>query len=285
MIVYEITKEYAPAFAYYVPKFILRKIGKPGYHSLGEVVLAGEEHYSAGFLQFYDGSAKKSHEAVLTYLYIPKEERGEANAWSLFMEMERKLKALGVKKLTVNLNHLIVDELQPFLVKMGFRESTDKPALITAPVSELTTEKLLSLPDSDAVVPLGQVSKTEVARVMQALGTKKLQAMGIDSDIHADDYSSRLSMMYHAGDSDGLLLVANRPDGGFSLKLCRCAGRNVQKGMLTMLSAAAKVIKQRQLDDAICYITCYNENTLTAIRAINSDADLKPVWQGEKRYE
>ncbi len=283
MIVYEITKEYAPVFAEYVPGFILSKIGKPGFHTLGEVILAGDEHYTAGFLQFYDGSSKKSHEAVITYIFVPGDERGQANAWSLFMEMNRTLSALGIKKLTVSLNHVTVNELKPYFLKMGFKESKGKPPVVVATMGDLITDKLLSVPDSDAVMPLSKAPKTEVTRVLQAFGAKQLKAIGIDSDINSDDYSFKLSMMYHSGDSDGLLLMTKRPDGGFALKFCRCMGSDVQKGIIMMLAATAKTVKQSHLSDAFCYITCYSDQTMSAIKAMNADANMKPVWQGERK--
>ncbi|MCR4797538.1 MAG: hypothetical protein K5853_03720 [Lachnospiraceae bacterium] len=61
MLVYEIKKELAPVFSGIVPEHVLRMVGKPGYHSLGEIFTTGDEDYPSAFLQYYDGSVKKSH--------------------------------------------------------------------------------------------------------------------------------------------------------------------------------------------------------------------------------
>ncbi len=284
MIVYEITKEYAPVFAEYVPKYILGRIGKEGYHTLGQVVSAERLHYTAGFLQFYDGRGKKGHQAVLTYLYVPAEERRESNAWSLLMEMERHLKALGISKIFVEPGEAAYRAIGGYLVKMGFAQCQDKPELLASTLGQLKNEKIMSLPDSEFITPLGAVPKTIGMPVLQRLGSSVQKNLGLDMYIYDDFYTKRISMMYHDKDTQGLLLVGKRPDGGLIIKLCRCSGGDAKKAILYMISAAAKAAEKLYSDDTPVYIPCYNKNTMTVIRAINPDVSLAPVWQGEKIY-
>jgi hypothetical protein len=257
----------------------------PGYHTLGEVVLAAGEYYPAGFLQVYDGTLKKSHEATITYLYVPEDERGQNNAWSLLMEMERRLRSLGVEKITVNLNDAFIDSLKPYFKKMGFYECINKPKLIMAPFGKLTGDKLLSMPDSSKVKAFSEEPKSELIRAMHLLSGSTLSGTGIDPDINADDYSMKISQVYQDNDHEGILLAKKRPEGGLALKLCRCTGKDIQKGMALLLSAAAKAAKQICTDDTPIIIPCYNDNTMSVIKAINSDVEMKPIWQGEKNYE
>ncbi|MCR5098199.1 MAG: hypothetical protein K6B14_04550 [Lachnospiraceae bacterium] len=285
MTVYEIPKELAPVFAEFVPKYILGKTGMPGYHTLGEVVMAAGEYYTAGFIQVYDGTLRKSHEAAIIYLYVPEDEREQNNAWSLLMETERRLRMLGVKKLTVNMNDVFKESLAPYFTKMGFSERTNMPKLVTAPFGELAKDKLLSMPDSSKVRSFSEVTKSELTRVMHLLSGSTLSDTGIDPDINADDYSMKISQVYHNDDQDGILLAKKRPEGGLVLKLCRCTGKDVQKGMALLLSAASKAAKQIYTDETPIIILCYNDNTMSVIRAINPDVEIKSIWQGEKSYE
>ena len=56
MRVFDITKEYAPAFADFIPDYVLAQIGVEGFHTIGEVATDGSDHYAAGLLQYYDGN-------------------------------------------------------------------------------------------------------------------------------------------------------------------------------------------------------------------------------------
>jgi hypothetical protein len=284
MIVYEITSEYAPVFAEYVPAYLLSRIGKEGYHTLGEVVSAESKYYTAGFLQYYDGRGKKGRQAMLTYLYVPAEERREANAWSLLKEMESRLNHSGISKIFVEPGEAAFKAIGGYLGKMGFEQCNDKPELLTATLGELKNEKIMSLHKSDLVTPLGMVPKTVGMQILTLLGTSAERCIGLDRDIYDDFYTKRISMMYHNNDSQGLLLVGKRPDGGLIIKLCRCTGKDVKKAILYMISSAAKAAEKLYSDETPVFIPCYNKNTMSVIRAINPEVALVPVWQGEKTF-
>ncbi len=193
MRVFEITKEYAPAFSDFVPQYITEQIGKPGFHTLGEVSAIEDKHYGSGFLQFYDGRVKKSHRAKLTYIFVPEEERGEANAWSLMKEMERILKVLEINNIGLDLRGDQIDALKGYLSGMGFSEDKKRTKLMAAPIDMLCSEKLLKLPDRDCVHFLADVPKSESIRVLNGFGEKALMVQGIEPDLNSDSYIKNLS--------------------------------------------------------------------------------------------
>ena len=136
MLVYSIAAEIAPIFEDIVPGYVLRSIERPGYFTLGMLSTDGEWDRVGGFLQFYVGLGKKSREpvAVLTWLTVPEEERGEANGWSLLSEMERMLRPAGLSKMLCLIPAMYTDSLKGYLIQSGWEEQKDAdlPAELSA---------------------------------------------------------------------------------------------------------------------------------------------------------
>ncbi len=281
MRVFEITKKYAPAFADFVPDYILSRIQMPGFHTLGEVSAMEAEHYGSGFLQFYDGSVKKLHSAELTYLFVPEEERCESNGFSLIEEMEKRLMVHSIDRIFVKLKGDEIDSLKGYLLKSGFTECTDRPMLFASSINELATERLLMLPDHKGVHCIKDVPKTEVIRTLQSIGQSSLHKRGVDGDFNSDSYSEILSTVYFGKESIGMTLFSELPSGGLLLKMCISTSKEPLKPMLLMLSKAAKIAKKKYLGNTPVFIPCRNEKTKQAIAAVAPEVELKPVWQGE----
>ena len=285
MLVYEIKRELAPVFSGIVPEHVLRMVGKPGYHSLGEIFTTGDEDYPSAFLQYYDGSVKKAHEAKLIYLYVEEADRNEASAWSLLKEMENRLHRTGIKNLSVYLNGDHDAYLRPYLKKRGFTDRKDATYTLATTTGALIPEKLLSLPDNPDVHLLKTVPKSEIQRILSGFGKKTLEQLHIDADINADSYSFDLSVMYHSELSDGLFLVAKMPEGGLMPRMLRCTGKDTSNPMLYMMSKTAKVLKSYGALSVPVFIPCYDEKTIELVKSLNPGISLTPVWQGECNYE
>ncbi len=277
MLVYEIGKEYAPVFSDFAPQYVLNQIGKPGYHTLGEVFNTGEELYPAGFLQYYDGNNRKEHEPKLIHIYVPEEERGEANSWSMLAEMENRLKRAGLHKISVNLIGEQENTLKDYFYRMGFEDAKEKPELLTTPIDSVLSDKLLSVPENSAVTPLKKIPKGEMMETLKAFGE--------DRDINADSISMDLSMMYKDKDCTGLFLISMLPEGGLYIKMMRLSGGDDMKPVLYMLSASAKILKKAGASGIPVFVPLYNKKTEKLIKALVPDVELDHVWQGEKTYE
>ena len=142
MKIYEIEAKYAPAFADFVPEDVLKRVGMPGYFSLGGFSQVDGELYATGFLQYYKGRRSTDRMARLTYLYVPEEERKEANAWSLLTEMHRRLKASRVRGVELALCGAMIEDMKPFFMRMGFTEPRETTPAIMLALSEVFTDKL-----------------------------------------------------------------------------------------------------------------------------------------------
>ncbi len=162
MKIYEIDAKYAGAFADFVPEHVMKRIGMPGYFSLGGFSQVGEDLYATGFLQYYQGRRFTDSMARLTYLYVPEEERGEANAWSLLAEMHRRLRASRVKGVDLTLCGTQIVNLKPFFLNMGFAEAKDAVPKFKLSLAEAFTDKLLSLPLGKKAVSLEGVPESKM---------------------------------------------------------------------------------------------------------------------------
>ncbi len=285
MLVYEIKKDLAPIFSDFVPEYVLRMVGKKGYHSLGEVFSTDDADYPSAFLQYYDGSVKKSHDPILTYLYVREGERNESSAWSLLREMERRLVSAQIPGIGVRLSGDAIDRLGPYLKKRGFREQDGGVDTVATTTGALISERLLALPDSKAVHSLKDVPKSEIKRVLSSFGEKTLAQLMVDPDISADSFSFDLSVVYRDENANGIFLVTKLPEGGLMARMLRCTGKDSSTPLICMMSKTAKIIKKHGAYSVPVYIPCYNDKTIALVKSLNPDIALEPVWQGECKYE
>ncbi len=276
MKIYEVEAKYAQAFADFVPESVLKRIGMPGYSSLGGFSQVGEDYYATGFLQYYKGRRFTDRVARLTYLYVPEEERREANAWSLLKEMHRRLKASGVSGVELLLCGAQIDDMKPFFMRMGFVDAKNAVPTVRLMLSEVFTDKILSSPGVKKAVSLEGVPAKEVRRILKVCQGDKW--------IDTNDYTERLSFMYKDAQTEGLLLARVVPEGGVELICCRCIGENTAKQQLSMVAAAGQTMRRYFDPDTPILIPCNNDQTEKGIRVVNPDASPEAVWRGEIEY-
>ena len=285
MIVYEITKEYAPAFDDFVAKYILAQIDRPGFSTLGEVAVLDGEHYGVGLLQYYVGPLIEKNTARVTWISVPEEERGESNAWSLFAEMERRLRSIGISRVSLTLSGKQVSELGGYFKSRNFKETKSVPPLLKTKLSDVFTEKIVEYPQSDAVASLDKVSNAEVRSFLHRLPKDELGKLGITEDIDTNSYVPKLSFLYRKNGTEGLLITSMVPEGGVMLKMCKCLGSDAVKATLIMAGALGRTLNRICVGDTPVYIPGVNENTVAALKKMNPQIVIDEVWKGELIYE
>lgn len=281
MIVYEITKEYATAFDDFVAKYILAQIDKPGFNTLGVVSLMGDEHYGSGLLQYYVGPLIEKDTARITWISVPEEEQGESNAWSLLSEMMDRTETSGIKRVEVALTGEYEKELKEYFYMQDFTDRTDTLPLTRTTISELFTEKLLAVPETNSLCPISKASVSEVRRILQSLPQEDLNKMGISVEANVFSLMPQISYVYHDSNTDGILLANTVPEGGVILKLCRAIGSNPVKATLEMVGALGRKLTGFCISDTPVYIPLVNPNTEAALKTMNPNIKLHSVWKGE----
>ena len=284
MLIYDITKEFAQVFGDFVSGFVLGQIGREGYHSLGEISYIGKEPYATGFLQYYDGNLITDGTARITFLCVPEEERGESNAWSLLKEMEKRLKARGIKKAQIRLGGSDIIKLQDYMRHMGFAEKKLDAPVFRTELGMFFGKKLLDCPSSEAVKSLKEVPVREVRRLLHSLPPKELKSVGIKEDISGSDFDGRLSFMYREGGREGLFLTSVVPEGGVLVRLCGITGMASARTVLAMMGEAGRLLTKICAKNTPLYIPLTNDNTKETIERVISDIKLEPVWTGEISY-
>ena len=285
MLVYEISKEYGPAFDDFVAKYILAQIDKPGFSTLGEVAVLDGEHYGVGLLQYYVGPLIEKNTARLTWVSVPEEERGESNAWSLFAEMERRLRSIGINRVNLTLSGDQLSEVGGYFESRNFKETESVPPLLKTKLCDVFTEKIIDYPQSDAVASLDKVSVAEVRSFLHRLPKEELDRLGISEETDTNAYIPKLSFLYRKNGTEGLLLTATVPEGGVILKMCRCIGNDAVKATLVTVGALGRILTHMCVADTPIYIPCVNENTAPALTKMNPQIVLDEVWKGELIYE
>ena len=285
MLVYEISKEYGPAFDDFVAKYILAQIDRPGFNTLGEMAVLDGEHYGVGLLQYYVGPLIEKNTARVTWVSVPEEERGESNAWSLFAEMERRLRSIGINRVSLTLSGDQVKEVGGYFASRNFKETKSVPPLLKTKLCDVFTEKIVGYPQSDAVTSLDKASISEVRSFLHRLSGDDLEKLGIPEEIDINAYIPKLSFLYKKNGTEGLLLVTTVPEGGVILKMCRCIGNDAVKATLVMVGALGRMLSRMCVADTPVYIPCVNENTESALRKMNPEINLSEVWKGELVYD
>ncbi len=281
MLVYEITKEYAPAFDDFVAKYILAQIDKPGFNTLGVVSLMGDEHYGSGLLQYYAGPLIEKDTARITWISVPEEEQGESNAWSLLSEMMDRTEISGIKRVEVALSGEYEKDLKEYFYMQDFTDRTDTVPLLRTTISELFTEKLLAVQETSSLCPISKASVSEVRRILQRLPENELKRTGISPDANVFSLMPQISYVYHSNSTDGILMANTVPEGGVIIKLCRAIGNDPVKAILKMLGALGRKLTGVCVADTPIFIPCTYPNTEVAIRKLNPDIKLESVWKGE----
>ena len=281
MLVYEITKEYAPAFDDFVAKYILAQIDKPGFNTLGVVSLMGDEHYGSGLLQYYVGPLIEKDTARITWISVPEEEQGESNAWSLLSEMMDRTEVSGIKRVEVALSGEYEKDLKEYFYMQDFTDRTDTVPLLRTTISELFTEKLLAVQETSSLCPISKASVSEVRRILQRLPESELKRTGISPDANVFSLMPQISYVYHSNSTDGILMANTVPEGGVIIKLCRAIGNDPVKAILKMLGALGRKLTGVCVADTPIFIPCTFPNTEVAIRKLNPDIKLEAVWKGE----
>ncbi len=282
MRVFEITKEYAPAFEEFIPKYVLMQIGAPGFHTIGEVATDGEDYYAAGLLQYYDGALCLNGEARLVYLFVPEDERGESNAWSMLREMERHLFTLGIHRVEAYLGGKDRETLEGYFLERGFKPIEDGVPVLKTTFAEMMSEKLLALPKSDHVYLIDQVPRTELNRIIGRFSDRELAAAGISIEHGFDNNTKKLSFIYTDGETDGILISSVMPEGGVIIRALKSIGKDGAKATMVLLSYAGNVLKRVIPGDTPVYINDHSKNARKLIEKLKPDAEVFDVWRGEK---
>ncbi len=282
MRVFEITKEYEKAFEDFIPKYVLAQIGAPGFHTIGEVATDGSDHYAAGLLQYYDGFGSDTDEARIIYIYVPEDERGESNAWSMLNAMESDLKSRRISRVTVYLGGEGLDKLKGYLEMRGFKGVSGENTLIKTIFSDMTSEKILAIPPSQHITSMADVPFSELKRILYRLPQQELLSVGIYIGDGFDENTKKLSLVYHDGDTEGLFIASVMPEGGILVRILKCIGEDSAKAAFCLLSFAGNKLKRNIPGDTPVYLYNSGGRALELINRVNPDASVFEVWRGEK---
>ncbi|MCR5093387.1 MAG: hypothetical protein K6B72_05385 [Lachnospiraceae bacterium] len=282
MRVFRITKEAAPMFAEFIPEYVLTRIDKPGFHTTGEAVTDGDMYYAAGFLQYYDGEMCEQDSVRLLYIYVPEDERGEGNAWSLLHEMDGRLKEKGIGRAEIWLSGEQRELLEGYFVCRGYAVQKDSMPLIRTTLSDLKSETLLKVPVSAGVRTLAEMPRKEVQRILEQIPEEQLATVGVRADGRIDTPTKKLSLVYHDQDGDGVLMASPMPEGGILIRCLRCFGKNTAKVSGMLLSAAWRRLDGSIPSDTPVYIYNIDDRAVRLLDKTAPDAEISEVWRGVK---
>ncbi len=282
MRVFDITKEYAPAFAEFIPAYVLAQIDVEGFHTIGEVATDGSDHYAAGLLQYYDGNFSDNDEARITYLYVPEDERGESNAWSMLHFMEDRVKSKGIKRVSVYLGGIDRKIMEGYLINRGYTALDDETHLIKTTFSEMMSEKILSMPTSKNVSSMADVPVSEIKRILERMPQQELAEAGIILSQGIANKTKRLSFVYHQGDTDGIFVSSIMPEGGLLVQILKCVGPDSAVCAMSLLSFAGNRLKKIIPPFTPVYLSNVGGRAMELIQKVKPDAEVYEVWIGEK---
>ncbi len=280
MRVYEITKEYGGAFLDFVPDYVVKKIGMPGFHSVGQVVSDGTDHYSAGFLQYYDGELCDPGKARVVYISVPEDERGKSNAWSLLREMNRRLVSKGIKRVEAYLSGEQMGLVQGYFLRMGYAEDEKSAPMIKVSFSDLAPEKILAIPDSKMVHAMTDLPDTEIARVLNKIPKEEIQAIGVRADLRLDASTKKLSFMYLDKETEGVFVATAMPEGGIFIKLIHCNGKDAAKVSAFLIAKAVKWLNGKLPGDMPVYMYNEKDKARKLLTSLKPDVIVEDVWRG-----
>ena len=285
MRVFDITKEYKKAFADFTPNYVLAKIGDPDFHTKGELATDGEDHYAAGILQYYDGYDSDKDEARIVYIYVPEDERGESNAWSMLNAMESDLKTRGIKRVTVFLGGEDTEKLKGYFQERGFKAIVGEHTMLKTVFSDMVSDKVLKIPPSRNVTPMKDVPISELKRICDRLPKKELAAAGISVSGGIDENTKKLSFVYHDGDTEGIFVSSVMPEGGILVRILKCVGKDSAKAAFSMLSFAGNKLKRSIPKDTPVFIMNVSGMAQDLIKKFSPEASVYEVWRGEKKLK